>query len=70
MKPVILHCEANVELTTAAKFYQCRDPKLARDFLSAFRSAKDAVEKQPPVLIYCESHPASSRRGISVSNRL
>ena len=33
MKPVILHCQANVELTTAAKNYQCQRPELATDFL-------------------------------------
>ena len=47
MKPVILHCEANVELTTAAKNYQCQRPELARDFLRAYRAAQDAVQQQP-----------------------
>ncbi|HMP81087.1 MAG TPA: type II toxin-antitoxin system RelE/ParE family toxin [Verrucomicrobiota bacterium] len=47
MKPVILHCEADVELTAAAKRYACQSPELARDFVRAFRAAKDAIEKQP-----------------------
>jgi hypothetical protein len=47
MKPLILHCEANVELTAAAKYYQCQSPELARDFLHAYRSAQDAVQAQP-----------------------
>lgn len=46
MKPVILHCEADVELT-AAKRYACEKPALARDFLRVFRAAKEAIEKQP-----------------------
>ena len=47
MKPVVLHCEADVELTAAAKRYACVRPELARDFLRAFRAAKDAVGLQP-----------------------
>jgi plasmid stabilization system protein ParE len=47
MKPVVLHCEADVELTAIAKRYACENPELARDFLHAFRATKDAVAKQP-----------------------
>ena len=47
MKPLILHCEANVELMTAAKYYQCQRPELARDFLHAYREAQQAVQRQP-----------------------
>lgn len=47
MKPLILHCEANVELVAAAKYYQCQSPELARDFLHAYRAAQDAVQQQP-----------------------
>jgi plasmid stabilization system protein ParE len=47
MKLVILHCEADVELTAAAKHYACERPELARDFLHAFRAAKDALQRQP-----------------------
>lgn len=54
MKPVIFHCEANVELTAAAKRYQCERPELARDFLRAFRAAKDALEKQPDRFSFLE----------------
>lgn len=55
MKPVILHCEANVELTSTAKRYQCERPELARDFLRAFRAAKDAIEKQPDRFPFIEN---------------
>jgi plasmid stabilization system protein ParE len=54
MKPAILHCEADVELTAAAKRYACTRPELARDFLRAFRAAKDAVEKQPERFSFLE----------------
>ena len=54
MKPVILHCDANVELTGTAKCYQCEMPELARDFLRAFRAAKDAIEKQPDRFSFIE----------------
>ncbi len=54
MKPVILHCEADVELTAATKRYACSSPELARDFLRAFRSAKDAVAAKPDRFSYVE----------------
>jgi toxin ParE1/3/4 len=54
MKPVILHCDANVEITSAAKRYACERPELARDFLHAFRAAKDAIEKQPDRFSFLE----------------
>jgi len=47
MKPLVFHCEANVELTAAAKYYQCQRPDLARDFLRASRAAMDAIQAQP-----------------------
>ncbi len=54
MKPVILNCDANVELTAAAKRYAGERPELARDFLHAFRAAKDAVERQPDRFSFLE----------------
>lgn len=54
MKPVSLHCEADVELTAAAKRYACERPELARDFLRAFRVAKEAIEKQPDRFSFIE----------------
>ena len=47
MKPLILHCEAHVELVAAAKYYQCQRPELARDFLHAYRAVMDAIQQQP-----------------------
>ncbi len=54
MKPAVLHCEANVELTAAASRYKCERPELARDFLRAFRAAKDAIEQQPDRFSFLE----------------
>jgi plasmid stabilization system protein ParE len=54
MKPVVLHCEADVELTAAAKRYACERPELARDFLHAFRATKDAVATQPDRFSFVE----------------
>lgn len=47
MKHVVLHCEADVELTAAAKRYKCERPELARDFLHAFHATKEAIAQQP-----------------------
>jgi toxin ParE1/3/4 len=54
MKTVVLHCEADVELTAAAKRYACERPELARDFLHAFRATKDAVARQPDRFSFVE----------------
>jgi len=54
MKPVVLHCEADVELTTAAKRYKCERPELARDFLQAFRATRDAIAEQPDRFSFVE----------------
>jgi plasmid stabilization system protein ParE len=54
MKPVVLHCEADVELTATAKHYACARRELARDFLRAFRTAKEAIEKQPDRFSFVE----------------
>jgi len=54
MKPVVLHCEANVELTAAAKRYACEKKELARAFLRAFRATKDAIAAQPDRFSFLE----------------
>jgi len=54
MKPLVLHCEADVELTAIAKRYACASPELARDFLRAFRAAKDAIAVQPDRFSFLE----------------
>jgi len=52
VKPLVLHCEANVEFIAATKYYQCIRAELARDFLRAVRRAQDAVQKQPERFSY------------------
>jgi toxin ParE1/3/4 len=54
MKPVILHCEADVELTAAAKRYKCARLELARDFLHAFHATKEAIAQQPDRFSFIE----------------
>ncbi|HEX3626532.1 MAG TPA: type II toxin-antitoxin system RelE/ParE family toxin [Verrucomicrobiae bacterium] len=54
MKPIFLHCEADVELTATAKRYACTRRELARDFLHAFRAAKDAIARQPDRFSFLE----------------
>src|SRR5207237_773627 len=54
MKPLILHCQANVELITAAKRYRCERPELALDFLRAYRAAQESIQKQPDRFSYLE----------------
>jgi plasmid stabilization system protein ParE len=54
MKPVVLHCEADVELTAAAKRYKCERPELARDFLQAFHATKEAIAQQPERFLFVE----------------
>lgn len=54
MKPVVLHCEADVELTAVAKRYKCERPELGRDFVNAFRIAKEAIEQQPTRFSFLE----------------
>ena len=61
MKPLILHCEANVELTATAKYYQCRSNELAHDFLAAVRSAQLAVQQAPERFPFL-SNPVRARR--------
>jgi len=55
MKPIILHCEADVELTAAAKRYSCTRPELARAFLHAFPAAKEAIARQPDRFSFLEN---------------
>jgi plasmid stabilization system protein ParE len=54
MKPVVLHCEADVELTAIAKQYRCERPELARDFLHSFQATKEAVGQQPDRFSFVE----------------
>jgi toxin ParE1/3/4 len=61
MKFVVLHCEADVELTAVAKRYKCERPELGRDFLDAFRATKIAIEQQPDRFSFIEKPVRSAR---------
>jgi toxin ParE1/3/4 len=63
MKPVVIHCEANVELTAAAKRYACENKDLARAFLRAFRVAKDAIAEQPDRFSFLDKPIRRARLG-------
>jgi toxin ParE1/3/4 len=47
MKPVVYHCEADVELVTATKRYECQCDGLGRRFLHAVRLALAKIQEDP-----------------------
>ncbi len=61
MKEVVLHCQADVELTAVAKQYACEKPELARDFLRAFRAAKNSLAQQPERFSYIDKPVRKAR---------
>lgn len=51
MKPVVYHCEADVELVGAAKRYKCQREGLGNKFLHAVHVALAKIQDKP------ERHP-------------
>jgi mRNA-degrading endonuclease RelE of RelBE toxin-antitoxin system len=47
MKPAAYHCEADVELVSTAKFYECQRESLGREFLRAVHLALSKVQENP-----------------------
>ena len=47
MKPVVFHCEANVELVAATKYYECQRSGLGREFLHAVHALLGRVSLNP-----------------------
>src|SRR5260221_8541380 len=47
VKLVVYHCEADVELVGAAKYYQCQREQLGRRFLHAVHVALSKVQEDP-----------------------
>lgn len=47
MKPVVYHCEADVEVVAAAKYYRCQRETLGRRFLHALRAAVEEIQIAP-----------------------
>src|SRR5438046_2318241 len=47
MKPVVYHCEADVELVGAAKYYKCQREKLGHNFLHAVHVSLASIQHNP-----------------------
>ena len=47
MKPVVYHCEADVELVGAAKYYRCQREKLGHRFLQTVHGALARIQDNP-----------------------
>lgn len=47
MTPAAYHCDANVELVSTAKFYECQREHLGREFLHAVHLALSKVQTNP-----------------------
>jgi hypothetical protein len=47
MIPVVYHCEAEVELVSAAKYYECQHEHLGREFLHAVHLALAKIGRDP-----------------------
>ncbi len=47
MKPIVYHCDADVELVSAAKYYECQREHLGRKFLHAVHNALASIGENP-----------------------
>ena len=47
MKAVVYHCEADVEVIAAAKYYRCQREELGRKFLHALHLALEEIRESP-----------------------
>ena len=47
MKPVLYHCEADVEVVAAAKYYRCQREELGRRFVHALHFALEEIRRSP-----------------------
>ncbi len=61
MKPVAYHCEADVEVVSAAKYYRCQREELGREFLHALHLALEEIRRTPGRFPYYD-RPMRSRR--------
>lgn len=52
MKPIVYHCEADVELVSAAKYYRCQSETLARAFLHAVHLALAKIQANPERFLF------------------
>ncbi len=61
MKPVAYHCEADVEVVSAARAYRCQQEELGRRFLHALHAALEEI-RQSPGRFPCYDRPMRARR--------
>lgn len=61
MKPVAYHCEADVEVVSAARRYRCQQEELGRRFLRALQIAVEDIRKSPDRFPYYD-RPLRARR--------
>ena len=47
MKPIVYHCEADVELVAVAKYYKCQGERLGHRFLHAVHVALAKIQDDP-----------------------
>ena len=47
MKPTVYHCEADVELVSAARRYECQSEALGRRFLRAVHVVLENIREDP-----------------------
>ena len=47
MKPIVYHCEADVELVSTAKRYKCQSETLGRAFLHAVHATLAKIQADP-----------------------
>jgi len=47
VKPLVYHCEADVELVAAAKYYECQREHLGRELLHAVHRALAMIQDDP-----------------------
>lgn len=61
MKPVYYHCEADVELVAAAKYYQCQRTGLGRRFLQSVHKTLATIQESPKRYSYYDRPLRSCR---------
>src|SRR5262245_35408561 len=69
MKPVVYHCEADVELVGAAKRYKCQRESLGKQFLRAVHIALAKIQHNPERFPFYDK-PARSCRVIGFPYRV
>lgn len=61
MRPVVYHCEADVELVGAAKYYECQREQLGHRFLRAVHVALARIQEKPEGFPFYEGYARACR---------